>query len=458
MRDILLALVITALLPMAFKRPWVGALMFAWVSIMNPHKLAWGFAHNFPWAQIIAIVTLLGFLLHRSERKVFPWSGVTVVYVLLMVWMSVTSIFAMADMAWVQGRLIFVMKIHLMILVTLMLLRERKQIELLVWVMVGSIGFFGVKGGAFTVVTGGAGRVWGPPGGMIEDNNALAVALVMMMPLLYYLLHTNKRRWAKYALGFCLAMMAFAILGTQSRGALLALFAMAALLGLKSNYPVRASIVIAVFVAVGVAFMPDTWSTRMDTIKAYQTDTSAMSRIYTWLTIWNLAMDRPFLGAGFGTDTLAVFRLYAPTEPPYDAFTGTVFVAHSIYLQALGEHGFPGLALYLLLALLTWRMASRTSKLTRNDPEFAEWVPLLMRMSQVSLVGFAVGGAFLSLMHLDVTYYIMALVLLTHATVRETLAARALAAPPRPGAAPVPVPAATAAAPLTGRSWPGVRT
>jgi probable O-glycosylation ligase (exosortase A-associated) len=456
MRDILLALVIAALLPMAFKRPWVGALMFAWISVMNPHKLAWGFAHNFPWAQVIAIVTLTGFLLHRSERKVFPWSGATVVYLLLMVWMAVTSMFAMADMTWVQGRLIFVMKIHLMILVTLMLLRERKQIELLVWVLVGSIGFFGVKGGAFTIATGGAGRVWGPPGGMIEENNALAVALVMMMPLMFYLYYTNKRRWARYALGFCMAMMAFAILGTQSRGALLALFAMASLLGLKSNHPVRASIVIAVFVAMVVAFMPDSWSARMETIRSYQADTSAMSRIYTWLTIWNLAMDRPFLGAGFGTDTLTVFGLYAPTEPPYDIFTGTVFVAHSIYLQALGEHGFPGLILYLLLAFLTWRMASRTSKLTKKDPEFAEWVPLLMRMSQVSLVGFAVGGAFLTLMHLDVTYYIMVLVLLTHATVRETLAARALAAQPRPGA--MPQAPSTPAAPVPGRPWPGIRT
>jgi putative inorganic carbon (hco3(-)) transporter len=125
MRDIVLALVIAGLLPMAFKRPWVGALMFAWVSVMNPHKMAWGFAHNFPWAQVIAVVTLTGFLFARSERKVFPWSGVAVVYLLLMVWMAVTSVFALGDTAWVTGRLIFVMKIHLMILVTLMLLRAR---------------------------------------------------------------------------------------------------------------------------------------------------------------------------------------------------------------------------------------------------------------------------------------------------------------------------------------------
>jgi putative inorganic carbon (hco3(-)) transporter len=248
---------------------------------------------------------------------------------------------------------------------------------------------------------------------------------VMMLPLVFYLLYTARRVAVKWALAICILLMGFAILGTQSRGALIALFVMASFLGLKSNHPVRASIVIAMTVAIAVAFMPDSWSSRMDTIKSYREDTSAMSRIYTWVTIWNLSMDRPFFGGGFGTDTLNVFQRYAPTEPPYHLFTGTVFVAHSIYLQALGEHGFPGLLLYLLLGWMTWRMATRTSKMAKNDPEFKDWVPLLMRMSQVSLMGFASGGAFLSLMHLDVTYYIMGLIFMTHASVRESQAAKA---------------------------------
>lgn len=466
MRDVLLALSIAVLLPVAFKRPWVGALMFAWVSIMNPHKLAWGFANNFPWAQMIAVVTLLGFVFSTKERKSFPLTGLTVVYILLMLWMTVTSFFALGASEWVQGRWIFVMKIHVMVLVTLMLIRDRKQIELLVWVVVGSVAFFGVKGGAFTIASGGSARVWGPPGGMIEDNNALAVALVMMLPLMFYLMQTTQRKLVKVLVGFSLVLMAFAVLGTQSRGALVALLAMAAVLGIKSKHPFRASLAIALAVGIGIAFMPESWSNRMDTIKSYQSDTSAMSRIYTWITLWNLSLDRPFVGGGFGTDTLNVFRRYAPTEAPYNIFTGTVWVAHSIYLQALGEHGFPGLMLYLTLGFMTWRMATRTTKLTQNDPEFKAWVPLLMRMCQVSLIGFASGGAFLSLMHLDVIFYIVAIIVLSNATVREALKAR-LANP----SAQVPATAASGLSPSAPRggytgvgagagtgAWPGART
>ena len=132
MRDIALALFVAASLPVAFKRPWVGALMFAWVSIMNPHKLTWGFAHSFPWAQVIALVTLVGFVFAHKERKPFPLTSLTVVYMMLMLWMTVSSFFAMGQPEWVLNRWIFVMKIHVMVLVTLMLIRERKQVELLV--------------------------------------------------------------------------------------------------------------------------------------------------------------------------------------------------------------------------------------------------------------------------------------------------------------------------------------
>jgi len=227
-----------------------------------------------------------------------------------------------------------------------------------------------------------------------------------------------------------MALMAMAILGTQSRGALLAILAMALALGLKSRRPVRASAAILAIVMLAIAFMPKSWDQRMETIQTYQQDDSAMSRIYTWKTLWALALDRPLVGAGFGADNAGVFNTYAPTEPEFEGFrrAGTVLVAHSIYFQALGEHGFVGLIAYLLIGLLAYRKASRLSASTAQDSEFATWVPLLMRMAQASLVGFAVGGAFLSLMNFDVPFYIVGIIVLTDATVRERASTRRLAA------------------------------
>ncbi|MBI3367583.1 MAG: hypothetical protein HY021_03770 [Burkholderiales bacterium] len=57
---------------------------------------------------------------------------------------------------------------------------------------------------------------------------------------------------------------------------------------------------------------------------------------------------------------------------------------------------------------------------------------MLMPMIQVSLIGYAVGGAFLSLGYLDLPYYIMAVVSMTQATIKERRAQRQVAATAAP--------------------------
>jgi probable O-glycosylation ligase (exosortase A-associated) len=418
MRDILLALFILAMVPVMLRRPAIGALMWAWISMMNPHSLTFGFARNVPWAMIIAIITVIG-LVSGKHRKGLPINGGTVLIGALLLWMTITTAFALnPDTGDVIDRWVFSAKILFMLIVTIVLLRGRKEIEWLLWVMVVSVGFYGVKGGAWTLLTGGGGRVWGPPGGTLSGNNELAVGLVILLPWVYYLRAVATNAWMRMALLATMLLLALGILGSQSRGALLALGAMAMVLGVKGKQLFKTTLALALVGAALVAFMPDSWAVRMDTIKNYEADTSALSRLWTWKTMWAVAEDRPFLGAGFRADNLYVFHRYAPFEG-FETFRGSVYVAHSIYFQALGEHGFVGLALYLGLGIWTWFSAGKLAKSTQNDPEFQTWVPLLMRMTQVSLMGFAVGGAFLSLMLLDLTFYIPAIVILTSATVEQ---------------------------------------
>lgn len=409
MRDIILTALFGLLLVAVFKHPVVGAYLWAWVSLMNPHKLTYGFAFSLPFAQAAAAVTLLMFLLSKA-RRMPPVNAIVGVQLAMLGWMAVTSAFALAPADVVIDRVIFVAKIHLMLLVTWALLTEAKHLKTLVWVVTLSVAFFGIKGGIWTVLTGGSNRVWGPPGGMMEGNNELAVALVMLLPMLYFLRQTAAQKWLRHALTFGMVCVTFSVLGSQSRGALLALLSMAFVLGLKGKYPVRTSLVLLAGVALAVAFMPDTWSERMDTMRTYETDGSAMSRIWTWNTLWNAAVDRPLIGVGFGADSTEVFERYAPRDPIYAIFAGSVYVAHSIYFQMLGEHGFVGLGLFLLLGLVTWHVAARVGRESMRTGVHADWMPLLMRMVQASLVGYAAGGAFLSLAYLDLPYYIIGFV------------------------------------------------
>jgi len=434
MRDIILASVVSALLLLIFKHPVIGAYLWAWLGLMNPHKMAYGFARTLPWALLAAIFTLLAVAMTK-KRQAVPMSSIVVVQVLLVLHMGFTSFFSLASGSVPLDRFIFVFKIHMMLFVTWMLVCDNKQLRWLIWVVTMSVGFFGIKGGIWTLMTGGGGRVWGPSGGMLEGNNELAVALVMLLPMVYFLRQTETNKWVRRALMVSGVAMVFSVLGSQSRGALLGLLAMSVFLGLKGKYPVRTSLGLVIFVALAIGFMPDSWSGRMESIRSYQADNSAMSRIWTWTTLWNAALDRPLIGAGFGADNAVVFGKYAPLDGDFAVFRGSVFVAHSIYFQMLGEHGFVGLGLFLLLGLVTWFSAGRLARLTKDDPEFGPWMPLLMRMVQVSLIGYGTGGAFLSVAYLDLPYYIIGFVVTATALVRNRAQRPVPVAAPTPAAA-----------------------
>ena len=149
-----------------------------------------------------------------------------------------------------------------------------------------------------------------------------------------------------------------------------------------------------------------------------------MGRINAWRMAINLAADHPLFGGGFTIYNKFIFQLYAPV--PDD-----IHAAHSIYFQVLGEHGYVGLALFLLMYLVVWRNGKWVARQADNIPEL-EWATRLVRMLQVSLVGFMVGGAFLSLAYFDVPYYIMVIMVATRLLVERMLKERAANPPVQP--------------------------
>lgn len=401
MRDIVALPIFAALALYAIAHPWIGVMAWTWVSLMSPHRYAW-VASQLPIAAVIAAGTLLGIAISRDRRS-FYLTPPSTVFILLMIWICVTFPFSLYPDASYE-MFTRVMKIDFMILVALVTLHSRKHILVLVGVLVVSVGFYGVKGGLFTLATGGSGRVWGPPGGFLEGNNELGLALSMIIPLLRFLQLHARARWLKIGIPVVMLLSAIGALGTQSRGALLAIAAMSVTMVMRGRNRLVMGVLVVIAGVSLVAFMPDTWTGRMSTISTYQQDNSAMGRINAWGMAYNLACDR-FLGSGFENVTPELFQKYAPYQDVKP--NGP----HSIYFQVLGQHGFVGLFLFLLMWLLVWRMASRVSRKSKLIPE-AKWCGDLATMCQVSLVGYLVGGAFLALAHSDLTLNIMVLVIL----------------------------------------------
>ena len=410
MRDVLLAIIVFGSLPMILARPYIGVLVWTWLGYMNPHRLTYGFAFDFPFAYLVAIATLAG-LVFSKEPKRFPLTGLTVIWLVFIAWMGITTVFAFYPVdALTQYEK--VLKIQLMTFATILLMCSRERLRMLLWVIVVSLGFFGVKGGIFTILTGGDYHVWGPPGSFIEGNNELALALLMTLPLMQYLRHSSSNKWVRHALLGAMVLCAFSIVGSQSRGALVGGLAMAFFLWAKSRRKVLTGAVLLLFIPLLFLFMPQQWHDRMSSIENYQQDASAMGRIDSWQMALQLAGDK-VLGGGFELWTQETFERYNPGKEPRDA--------HSIYFKVLAEHGWIGLAMFLLIGILSWRTAAWVIRKAKDRKDLA-WLSELQKSIQVSLIAYAAGGIFLGLSYFDLYWHLVAMIVVGKVLMQRHLA------------------------------------
>ncbi len=411
MRDILLTLTIFGTVPVILVKPHIGVLVFSWISYMNPHRLTWGFAYNFHFALIIAATTILAWVISREPKRL-PWNGVTLLLIAFTLWISLTTLFALyPDPAYIKWeRTIKILLFNGFI--TLALMGSRERINALVWVIVLSIGFFAVKGGLFTLLSGGGGRVYGPAGSFFQDNNSLGLALVTVIPLIRYLQLTSAFRALRWGLGGLMALSFIAVLGTYSRGAFVGTAVLVVALTLKTRHRLWLAAGIAVVLVLGISLMPQSWHARMGTIVAEDVDKSVQGRFDAWAYGIDLAMERPITGGGF--------MAYRGNVDP--ASSVGYRSSHSIYFEVLGEHGFVGLALYLALGIGAFLTGTRVLRYTRGQPELS-WAGDLASMLQVSLVAFAAAGTFLGLAFFDLFYHLVAITILTAAVVKKASSA-----------------------------------
>ena len=403
MRSLAVFAVIFASLPFIFRLPHLGVYLFSWISYMNPHRLTFGAAFGFPFAMLVGGSTIVAWILSREPKRI-PMHPITVMLTLLLVWITITTLTAQfrddAVEIWNQTSKIILFNGF----ITLALIHNRQRLQILIWVIVGSLGFFGVKGGFFTLVSGGNYHVFGPDRSFIADNNALGLALLMIVPLMRYLqLNADKRR-LRNAMLCAMGLTLVAILGTQSRGALVGLIIMLFALFIKSRRRLLGSVAIGMIVGMGINFMPDQWSDRMATILSFSEESSATSRMEAWAYATGVAVDNPILGGGF-----TVVQNAGPRS------------SHSIYFQVLGEHSFIGLFLFLALGFTAAFTGFAVSRRVKGHPELT-WARDLAGMLQVSLAAYAASGAFLNLAYFDLYYHIVAIMAATSIIARKAVA------------------------------------
>lgn len=401
MRSLLLLLIIMMVTPAALLLPHLGVLVWTWLSIMNPHRLSWGFTYDMPFVLIIASVTLVAWFLSR-EPKLPASTTLMWLALLFSVHFTITTLVALhPEISWpLWNRNI---KTMVLFFIAATLINSRIRIQAMLWTIAVSLGYFGAAGVVATLSSGGRNILAGPPGTMISDNNHIALTLAMLLPVLNYLRTSSANKFVQLTvvmvMGFCLV----AVISSYSRGSLIAIAAG----GLAFLWRSKKKVVIGTFfVVVGlvtVSLMPSQWEERVETLNSVESvreDGSFSGRVDAWYVSWRIAKDRPLTGAGFSGVEGTIFSKYMPDS---GRITGTA--AHSIYFQILGDHGFVGLLIYLSMMGCAWLHLRRVSKRTRLHPH--SWAHEMASMLEVSLVIFCVGGAALSVAYHDFILIIM---------------------------------------------------
>lgn len=404
MRDLVVFLFVMALMPTSFQRPYIGMLLFSWLAYMRPQDLCWGFARTMRLSFFVSIAMLAGWWANEQGKRRFThWEPRTVLMCVLMAMIAVSYWQAQIQDEYTNRYFFEYIKIVIIALFTVGQCDSKDRLRGMFWVIALSLGFFGVKNGVVGILRGG-GQILRGPGGMLEDNNDFALALVMNVPLLWYLGLGEGKEWIKKASRIAVVLSIVTILLTHSRGAFLALSFTALWMAWRSGKLFRAGMFLLVLAALFPVLAPQEILDRLASI-GDTGESSANARLTAWATAFEMVKDNPLWGVGM--------RNFQPRYPDYSVVPLTessqTYVAHNSYFQIWAESGSLAFIVYLvLLASVFWSLG-RLYRNCRGRPDL-EWARNYARMMEATTVGFSVGAFFLNRGHFDLWYHWLALV------------------------------------------------
>ena len=246
-------------------------------------------------------------------------------------------------------------------------------------------------------------------GYFLGDGNDFAWSLNVALPMALFLaIYFKKTLFKVAALGAFLVIL-IGIIGTQSRGATLALSAGLLYMWLMvSKKKVLGLVYMAIIFGVVAFLAPQGYFQRMETIKSYEEDSSAMGRLMAWGHATEMALDHPLLGVGAGSFNSAYGRFYRkPGDPVRWVST------HSVYFKILGEYGFGGLFVYLMIIFHTLSLNRKTRRLIEEAPGKISVPVLWPEYLTMSTIGFSVAAMFLSGVNYPHLYILVALSMAT---------------------------------------------
>ena len=413
MRDLVFVGYLAAIMLLAFKRPFLFTLVYAYVDIVSPQRLSYFLLNSIPLSLILFVLAFLGFMIGDDKRhvRIAPrW----VLLLLLLAYCGYTTsvaaepVAALEKWGWVWKALVFAAFLPLT-------LRTKLRIEGLALTMVLCASALIVTGGIKTAAGGGG---YGSLVMLIDDNSGLfegsiiSTVAITIIPLILWLAKYGtifKPDWKVrvYATALIFACLLIPV-GTQARTGVVCIAALGLLLLRHARHRMLYLGGAALLALAAIPFLPTSFTERADTIKNYQADESASTRLAVWAWTWEYVKEHP-MGGGFEVyrQNRIQYDMAQTNKPGETAPVDTREIKqivdagrafHSSYFEMLGEQGFPGLIIWLIIQIGgVWRMEIIQRLYHKRNRPDEVWIAPLASALQNAQIIYLVGSLFVGI-------------------------------------------------------------
>ena len=410
MRDLVFVAFLLAFFGMGFRKPFIFVLVYAYIDIVSPQRLTYLLLNSIPISLIAVGLSVLGWLAmdDKKDVRVAPRQLMIVALLGYCFYTTLNADFkveALDKWDWVWKALAFAAFLPLT-------LRTKLRIEALLLFMILSASSIIIVGGIKTLGSGGG---YGELNLMVANNSGLyegstiSTVAIAIIPLIVWFMRFGTIFPPDWKVkSFCLALIFACLLipvGTSTRTGLLCIGLVALLMIRDTKRKVVYLTALGCLGLAAVPFLPSSFTERMGTIKTYKADASASTRLAVWQWTMDYAKTHP-MGGGF--------EAYRQNQIRYEkvAVEGEgdgqqkvdrslevdkARAYHSAYFEMLGEQGYPGLAIWLLINILgIFRMEVLRQRYKKPEPG-QEWVSPLASALQTAHIVYMLGATFIAI-------------------------------------------------------------
>jgi probable O-glycosylation ligase (exosortase A-associated) len=407
--DIPFVVFLVALLATGFRRPFLFVLAYAYIDIVSPQRLTYILLNSVPVSMIAVGLAVLGWAITDDKRdmRVAPRQLLIVALLGYCYYTTLHADFkleALEKWAWVWKALAFAAFLPLT-------LRTKLRIESLLLFMVLSAASIIIVGGVKTLASGGG---YGELNLMVTNNSGLyegstiSTVAIAIIPLILWFSRFGTIFPPDWKVkGFCYALIFACLLipvGTSTRTGLLCIALLALLLIRDAKRKVVYLSALGCLGLAAIPFLPASFTERMGTIKTYQGDASASTRLAVWQWTMDYAKTHP-MGGGFEAyrqnriryEKVSVTEAGGQAEVARSLEVDQARAYHSAYFEMLGEQGYSGLVLWLVINLAgIFRMEVLRRRYRKAEPG-EEWISPLASALQNAHIIYMLGATFIAI-------------------------------------------------------------